>query len=97
MVTWTRPAVSDLRLIHDFIAQDSAFYAKKVVQDIRDKATRLDALPNIGRKVPEVDDPWIREAPIYSYRLIYQTEDGNIFILSVIHKRREVSGDDSVR
>jgi toxin ParE1/3/4 len=34
MVIWANPAKSDLRAIHDFIASDSKYYAKKVVQDI---------------------------------------------------------------
>ena len=34
MVIWAVPAKSDLRAIHDFIAFDSKYYAKKVVQDI---------------------------------------------------------------
>jgi len=37
MVIWSEPAKADLRSIHDFIAHDSSFYAKKVVQDIREK------------------------------------------------------------
>lgn len=37
MVIWSQPARADLRSIHDFIARDSCFYAKKVVQDIREK------------------------------------------------------------
>ena len=34
MVIWADPAKSDLRAIHDFIASDSKYYAKKVGQDI---------------------------------------------------------------
>jgi toxin ParE1/3/4 len=37
MVIWADPAKSDLRAIHDFIASDSKYYAKKVVQDIMDR------------------------------------------------------------
>lgn len=42
MVNWSEPAILDLRSIHDFIVQDSRFYARKVIQDIRDKADILD-------------------------------------------------------
>lgn len=35
VVIWSQPVSADLRSIHDFIARDSRFYAKKVVQDIR--------------------------------------------------------------
>ena len=37
MVQWTRPAKRDLKKIHDYIAEDSRYYAKKVVQDIDSK------------------------------------------------------------
>jgi plasmid stabilization system protein ParE len=37
MVIWTQPAKVDLRNIHDFIAHDSKFYAKKTIQDIIEK------------------------------------------------------------
>ena len=35
MVIWLEPAKADLRFIYDLIANNSPFYAKKVVQDIR--------------------------------------------------------------
>ena len=54
MVTWTESAKTDLRAIHDFIAHDSHYYAKKVVQDIRERTDGLNKLPKIGRIVPRV-------------------------------------------
>ena len=42
MVIWSEPAKADLRSIHDFIANDSRHYAKKVTQDIREKTDVLD-------------------------------------------------------
>ena len=42
MVIWADPAKSDLRAIHDFIASDSKYYAKKVVLDILDKTNILE-------------------------------------------------------
>ena len=50
MVIWTEPAKADLRSIHDFIAPDSRYYAKKVTEDIVAKTGILDRLPRIGRK-----------------------------------------------
>jgi len=60
MVIWADPAKADLRSIHDFIAADSKFYAKKVTLDIVEKANRLKEYPMIGRKVPEISDENIR-------------------------------------
>ena len=34
MVRWSAPAKKDLRQIYDYIARDSKYYAKNVVQNI---------------------------------------------------------------
>ena len=45
--------------------------------------------PNMGRKVPEENDPTIREIPHHSYRIIYQRSETHVNILAVIHGKRE--------
>ena len=54
MVIWSQPASADLRSIHDFIARDSRFYAKKVVQDIREKTDILEQLPSTEMRQPRL-------------------------------------------
>ncbi|MSR14717.1 MAG: type II toxin-antitoxin system RelE/ParE family toxin [Gammaproteobacteria bacterium] len=61
MVIWSAPAKADLRAIHEFIAHDSRFYAKKILQDIVEKSQVLRALPRAGRVVPELSEPDIRK------------------------------------
>jgi len=94
MVIWTRPAIADLRSIHDFIAHDSPFYAKKVVHDIREKTGILQQLPNVGKKVAELNEEQIRELSLYSYRIIYEIRQSDIAILAVVHKRRDLKAED---
>lgn len=65
MVKWSDHAKADLRHIHDFIAENSRHYAKKVVQEIVDKTLRLSELPRIGKVVPEIDNEHIRTAPVF--------------------------------
>jgi toxin ParE1/3/4 len=89
MVIWTDPAKSDLRAIHDFIASDSKFYAKKVVQDIMNRTSILEEHPMIGRKAPEIDDENIREIFAYSYRILYEIKPENVYIIGIIHGRRD--------
>jgi plasmid stabilization system protein ParE len=60
MVIWSESAKADLRAIHDFIAQDSKHYAKKVAQEIAAKPDGLNELPRIGRVVAELGDDAIR-------------------------------------
>ncbi len=90
MVIWSDPAKADLRAIHDFIAQNSKFYAKKVLQDIVDKSGVLDALPRAGRIVPELGEPDIREVAVHAYRIIYEIRNADCFVLAVIHRRRDI-------
>ncbi|PID44290.1 MAG: hypothetical protein CSB48_02365 [Proteobacteria bacterium] len=54
MVIWTKPARADLTHIHDFIAEDSRHYAKKVAREIREKTDILNELPNAGKMVSEI-------------------------------------------
>jgi addiction module RelE/StbE family toxin len=97
VVIWTEPAKADLRAIHDFIAHDSRYYAKKVVQDIREEIEGLDEFPKIGRIVPELNDNNVRELPLYSYRIIYEISNQAILILAVVHQRRKLISDDILR
>ena len=68
MVIGSRPAKSDLKNIHDFIAESSRHYAKQVIHEIREKADILNELPAVGRMVPEIGSADIRELHICSYR-----------------------------
>jgi toxin ParE1/3/4 len=95
VVTWSDHAKSDLRHIHDFIATDSRYYAKKVTQDIVDKTLRLLELPRIGNVVPEIDDENIRELHMYSYRILYEIKAEHICVLAVVHKRQDFQPEES--
>jgi len=94
MVIWTRPAIADLKAIHDFIAKDSTHYAKKVAQTLREKADVLNRLPNIGRVVPEVNEAHIRELRIYSYRVMYEVMSDHHRVLAVVHTRQDFEAGD---
>jgi plasmid stabilization system protein ParE len=89
MVTWTARARADLKAIHDYIAKDSPINAKRVVREMHRKTEGLAETPHLGRVVPELEDPEIREIPAYSWRLIYQLREQRVFVLTVIHKRRQ--------
>jgi toxin ParE1/3/4 len=89
MVIWADPAKSDLRAIHDFIASDSKYYAKKVIQDILDRTDVLEEYPMAGRKVQETDDENIREIFAYSYRILYEIKSEKVHIIGIIHGRRD--------
>ena len=89
MVIWAAPAKTDLRIIHDFITSDSKYYAKKVVWDIVEKTSILEKYPRSGRKVPEIDDENVREIFTYSYRILYEIKSEKIYVIGIIHGRRD--------
>ncbi len=94
MVIWTKLARADLKHIHDFIAEDSKHYAKKVAQEIREKTDILNELPNVGKMIPEVGKSKIQELHIYSYRIMYEVKKEQCYVLAVIHKRRDFTPED---
>ena len=89
MVKWSLPARNDLKQIHDYIAKDSRYYARNVIQEIVAKTETLAELPEIGRTVPEIRDQNIKELIVYSYRLIYEISEFGVEILAIIHGRRD--------
>ncbi|MDV6342917.1 type II toxin-antitoxin system RelE/ParE family toxin [Nitrosomonas sp. Is24] len=93
MVIWSQQAVADLRSIHDFIARDSHYYAKKVVHDIRELVDELNGLPKMGRMVPELNEEAVRELLLYSYRIIYEIKGEEIFVLAVVHQRKNLKDE----
>jgi len=52
--------------------------------------------PQLGRVVPELDDPEVREIPAYSWRILYHVRERRVFVLAVIHKRRQPTGGEMV-
>jgi toxin ParE1/3/4 len=93
VVKWSKPAKLDLKQIHDYIARDSKFYAQKVSIEIVEKSERLNSFPEVGRIVPELGDPNIRELLIYSYRLVYEVFPNKVEVLALIHSKRNFIKD----
>ncbi len=98
MVKWTEHAKSQLRHIHDYIAQDSPLYARRVSEELVHKTIGLDILPRKGYKVPELNEDTVRELGLYSYRILYEIKPDNLIeVLAVIHKRRHLEPEDIPR
>ena len=89
-VTWTAPAVEDLRQIHQFISKDSKQYAAIVVRSLRSAAERLKEFPASGRRVPELPGSPYREVIVSLYRIIYRyaEEQDRVLVLAVVHGSR---------
>ncbi len=97
MVKWTDHAKVQLRHIHDYIAQDSAIYAKRVTQALVSKSLQMDEFPLTGKVVAELKDESVREVSLYSYRILYEVKPDGLEVLAVIHKRRNLQPDEIFR
>jgi plasmid stabilization system protein ParE len=85
---WSAEALGDLDAIADYIHRDSPHHARREVDAALDLAGSIVEQPLIGRIVPELDDPNIRERFLYSYRMLYAIAPERIEIVALIHGRR---------
>ncbi len=66
----------DLRDIVRYISMDSPEHAVRFGQFLISSTKRLADFPEMGRVVPEFDDPSIREIIVRSYRVIHRVDRG---------------------
>ena len=85
---WSHEALDDIDRIAEYISRDSRHHAQQVVERLFDLADELPAHPKLGRIVPELADPNVRERFLYSYRLIYELTEHTIHVLAVLHGKR---------
>ena len=85
---WSEEALEDIESIATYIEKDSPAYAKSVVSKFFEKAEILQEFTELGRKVPEINDPNIREIFVYSYRLIYKVNEDTVLFVAVVHGKR---------
>ena len=87
-VRWTPQAVEDLDAIAEFIGQDSEHYETLFVMNALEVVERLKDHPHIGRIVPEITEPSLREIVFGNYRIIYRIHTELVEILTVYHGAR---------
>jgi toxin ParE1/3/4 len=88
-VVWTVSAIEQLAGIHEFIAQGSAEYARRVVDRLTRRAEQIAVFPFSGRIVPEADLPQLREIIEGPYRIIYHIKSDQIDIVTILHGARQ--------
>ena len=87
-VKWSDDSINDLKEICKFIASDSPHYANVFNNRIFEMVEHLELFPEIGRRVPESDDPNVKEMIYKGYRIIYQIKKNYLEIISIIHGSR---------
>ena len=77
-VVWTDTAKRNLRTIHDYIAQNSPAYAKRMVDGLTSRSKQIAVFPLSGRVVPEFEVGQIRELLHPPYRIIYHIRPDHV-------------------
>jgi toxin ParE1/3/4 len=94
-ILWTREALRQLTEIEDFIAKDSAKRAAQFVDEIAAHAELLlSGNPRMGRTVPEVSNPDIREVLFNKYRIVCRVNKSAVEILTVFEGHRLLRRDE---
>jgi plasmid stabilization system protein ParE len=84
-IRWTKTAKSHLRAIHDYIANDSPYYARGMIDRLTKRVGILTTFPEIGPVVPEYNQASIRELFEHPYLVLVGRRDVSIGIT----KKRE--------
>lgn len=88
MVIWTPRARDDLKAIYDHIHKDSPINAKQITKKILAKTAILKEFPGTHRVVTEAKINNLHEVSVSAWRVIYNTRDNNIHIITIVHKRQ---------
>src|SRR5580704_14034554 len=89
-VILTPQSLDDLRDIVTFIARDNPERARTFGNELIDRALSVATFPELGRVVPEIGEPAVREVIYGSYRIIYEifADQGAIYTLRFWHGAR---------
>jgi toxin ParE1/3/4 len=84
-IVWTAEARRSLRAIQRFIAQDSAFYADRVVSRIIDRVEAAAQHPGRGHPLHEYPEAPLREVHEASYRILYLVREDILYVVTIVH------------
>jgi toxin ParE1/3/4 len=93
-VRWTLEAQNQLQEIYEYVARDDPRNACTLVNKLIAQAETLNNPPFLGRVVPELGDPKIRELLERPYRIIYCVLAKQLLILTIWHYRRLLRAPD---
>jgi len=95
-ILWTQEALEQLIEIEDFISKYNPERAAQFITEIIEHAEAvLPGGPRIGRTVPEISNPEIRELIFKKYRIVYRIDNNNVEILTVFEGHRLLRIDET--
>ena len=89
-VIFTPQSLDDLEEIVTFIAKDNSERARTFGDELIDRGISVATFPELGRVVPEIGEPAVREIIHGSYRIIYEIFPGQkkVYVLRFWHGAR---------
>lgn len=84
-IEWSSEARRSLRAIRRFIAQDSEFYAGRMVVRIVERVERAAQMPSAGHPVHEYPEEPLKEIHESPYRIIYEFTDTELWVVTIVH------------
>ena len=93
-IRWSQEALDRLIEIEEYISKDSRDRAIKFVDQLIEHADLLSDKPRMGRTVPELANPDIRELVFKRYRIVYRLKANCIEILTVFEGHRRLRIDE---
>lgn len=89
-IRWTERSSSQLVQITEYIAEERPQAAERMLHRLREAVQKVGEAPFVGRMVPELQVPSIREKIVGPYRVIYLVLDESVVVLSIYHSRRQL-------
>ena len=88
-IVWSPAAIEDLQSIVWYVAERSRKRARILGLALIAKVELLADHPSLGRIVPEIEDPTVREISHGTYRIVYRTDDSILVeVVRIWHSAR---------
>jgi toxin ParE1/3/4 len=87
-ILWRKKASDDLEAIYNYIKEESPQNAIMVFNKIYDLANSLIVFPEKYPVEPTLNNPDVRFAVIWSFKIIYLSKNDTIYILRIFNTKR---------
>jgi plasmid stabilization system protein ParE len=89
-IVWSAEARKALRSIQRFIAQDSEFYAARMVARLIERVERAAASPAQGHPVHEYPEEPLKEVHESPYSIIYAVSEEKFQVVTIVHFKQQL-------
>lgn len=89
-IDWSNQVFDDIDSTAEYLAQYSKPFAKAFVDKVFEKVDHLKSFPEMGRMVPEIGSPKVRELIYKQYQIV---SNNHIRVLTVQHSAQPLSLD----